>query len=79
MYEHRHLAEELRPLVHRELDTLDDEGVETVHRVILRTGLEQSMEPLDGMADEMRTTGVMERLPEILAEVRARRRAQAQG
>lgn len=73
------LAEELRPLVHRELDTLDDESIETVHRVILRMRMEQSLERLDGMADEMRTTGVMERLPEILAEVRARRRAQAQG
>ena len=70
------LAEELRPLVHRELDTLDDESIETVHRVILRMRMEQSLERLDGMADEMRTTGVMERLPEILAEVRARRRAQ---
>lgn len=70
------LAEELRALVHRELDALDDEGIETVHRVILRMRMEQSLERLDGMADEMRTNGVMERLPEILAEVRARRRSQ---
>ena len=70
------LAEELRPLVHQELDTLDDEGIETVHRVILRMRMDQSLERLDGMADEMRTSGVMERLPEILAEVRARRRSQ---
>ena len=70
------LAEELRPLVHQELDTLDDEGIKTVHRVILRMRMEQSLERLDGMADEMRTSGVMERLPEILAEVRARRRSQ---
>jgi hypothetical protein len=71
------LAAELRPLVHKELDTLDDEGIETVHRVILRMQMEKSLERLDGMADEMRTNGVMEQLPEIIAEVRARRRAQA--
>lgn len=58
------------------MDALDDEGIETVHRVILRMRMEQSLERLDGMADEMRTNGVMERLPEILAEVRARRRSQ---
>jgi hypothetical protein len=71
------LPEELRPLVHQEVDTLDDVGLETVHRVILRMRMEQSLERLDGMADEMRAKGVMERLPEIIAEVRARRRAQA--
>ena len=71
------LPEELRPLVHQEVDTLDDVGLETVHRVILRMRMEQSLERLDDMADEMRTKGVMERLPEIIAEVRARRRAQA--
>jgi hypothetical protein len=59
------------------VDTLDDVGLETVHRVILRMRMEQSLERLDGMADEMRAKGVMERLPEIIAEVRARRRAQA--
>ena len=59
------------------MDTLDDVGLETVHRVILRMRMEQSLERLDGMADEMRAKGVMERLPEIIAEVRARRRAQA--
>lgn len=71
------LPEELRPLVHQEVDTLDDVGLETVHRVILRMRMEQSLERLDGMADEMRAKGVMERLPGIIAEVRARRRAQA--
>lgn len=52
-------AEDLRLLVHRELDTLDDESIETVHRVILRMRMEQSLEPLDGMADEMGASGVM--------------------
>ena len=71
------LPEELRPLVHQEVDALDDVGLETVHRVILRMRMEQSLERLDSMADEMRVNGVMERLPGIIAEVRARRRAQA--
>lgn len=71
------LPEELRPLVHSEVDTLDAVGLETVHRVILRMRMEQSLERLDGMADEMRAKGVMAHLPEIIAEVRARRRAQA--
>lgn len=70
------LAEELRPLVYQELDALDNEGVETIHRVISRLQMEQSLERLAGMADEMRASGVMDRVPEILAEVRARRRAQ---
>ena len=38
--------------------------------------MEESLGRLDGMADEMREKGVMERLPQIIAEVRARRRAQ---
>ncbi len=69
--------DELRPLVHREVDSLDDVGLETVHQVILRMRMEQSLERLDGMADAMRAKGVMARLPELIAEVRARRRAQA--
>jgi hypothetical protein len=71
------LPDALRPLVHQEVDALDDVGLETVHRVILRMRLAQSLERLDGMADEKHAKGVMERLPEIIAEVRARRRAQA--
>ena len=71
------LPEELRPLVHREVDALDDIGLETVHRVILRMRMEESLGRLDTRADEMREKGVMERLPQIIAEVRARRRAQA--
>jgi len=69
--------EELRPLVHQEVDTLDDAGLETVHRVILRMRMDQSLERLDGMADEMRAKDVMAHLPEIIAQVRARRHAQA--
>jgi len=63
--------------VYREVDALDDIGIETVHRVILRMRMEESLGRLDSMADEMREKGVMERLPQIIAEVRARRRAQA--
>ena len=71
------LPEELHPLVHREVDALDAVGLEAVHRVILRMRMEESLERLDGMADEMRDKGVMARLPQIIADVRARRRAQA--
>ena len=71
------LPEELRPLVHREVDALDDIGIETVHRVILWMRMEESLGRLDSMADEMREKGVMERLPQIIAEVRTWRRAQA--
>ena len=55
----------------------NDIGLETVHRGILRMRMEESLGRLDGMADEMREKGVMERLPQIIAEVRAQRRAQA--
>lgn len=51
------LPEELRPLVHREVDALDDIGLETVHRVILRMRMEESLGRLDRMADEMREKG----------------------
>lgn len=70
-------SEELRPLVHREVDALDGVELETVHRIILRLRMEQSLERLDTMADEMRVKGVMDRLPQVIAEVRARRAAQA--
>ena len=62
--------------MHRGVDALDDIGLDTVHRVILRMRMEKSLGCLDSMADEMREKGVMERLPQIIAEVRARRRAQ---
>ena len=67
--------DELRPLLHRTVDTLDEAELETVHRVILRMRMEQSLDRLDTMTDEMREKGVMDRLPQIIAEVRARRRA----
>ncbi len=67
--------DELRPLLHRTVDTLDDVELETVHRVILRMRMEQSLNRLDTTADEMREKGVMDRLPQIIAEVRARRQA----
>ena len=51
------LPEELRPLVHQEVDKLDGVGLETVHRVILRMRMEQSLARLDETADEMRTKG----------------------
>ena len=67
--------DELRPLLHRTVDTLDEVELETVHRVILRMRMEQSLDRLDTLTDEMREKGVMDRLPQIIAEVRARRRA----
>ena len=76
-HEHADIAGGTAPLVHRGVDALDDIGLETVHRVILRMRMAESLERLDGMADEMREKGVLERLPQIIAEVRARRRAQA--
>ena len=66
--------DELRPLLHKAVDTLDEVELETMHRVILRMRMEQSLERLDGMADEMREKGIMDRLPQIITEVRARRR-----
>ena len=67
--------EELRPLVHREVDALDGLELEAVHRISLRLRMEQSLERLDAMSDEMRVKGVMDRLPQVIAEVRARRAA----
>ena len=51
--------DELRPLLHKAVDTFDDVELETMHRLILRMRMEQSLD----------------RLPQIIAEVRARRRA----
>ena len=50
-------------------DTLNEVELETVHRVILRMRMEQSLDQLD--TDEMRENGVMDRLPQIIAEVRS--------
>ena len=67
--------DELRPLLHKAVDTFDDVELETMHRVILRMRMEQSLERLDGMEDEMQEKGIMDRLPQVISEVRRRRRA----
>lgn len=67
--------EPLRPLVHRELDELDDVELDAIHRLILRLRLDRSLDRLNDLADAARERGALDRLPQILADVRSRRRA----
>ena len=73
----RTATEPLRPLVHRELDELDDLELDAIHRLILRLRLDRSLDRLNDLADAAREQGALDRLPEIIAHVRARRRARA--
>ena len=48
---------ELRPLLHDEVDRLDDENLDLAHRALLEIELQQLTADLDGLADEARGAG----------------------
>jgi len=65
--------DELRPVVRGELEDLDPVELDAVHRLILRLRMDRSLDRLNELADDARGRGALDRLPAILAEVRARR------
>lgn len=66
---------EIRPLLHAEIDRLDDDDVAVLHRIALELELEAVTRRLDAAFDEVRAAGKLERLPEIIREARAAIRA----
>ncbi len=65
--------EELRPLLHAEIDRLPDERLDLIHRVLLEIELQQLTEELDTAADEARAAGRL--TPESIAAAVAAHRA----
>ena len=68
---------ELRPLVHEEVDRLEAEDLEVLHRVALQLELERVNARLDTAFDADRHAGKIERLPEIIRAARAALRERA--
>jgi hypothetical protein len=69
------LPEQLRPLLHEKIEALDAEHLALLHRVLLQMEVEELADKLgaafDADAEDLRWS----RLPEIIRECRARRRA----
>ncbi len=68
---------ELRPLLHAEIDRLRDENVALLHRVALQLELEEITTRLDERMDAEHVAGKLARLPEIIREARAALRQRA--
>lgn len=62
---------ELRPLLHAEIDKLQDDSVAVLHRVALQLELEEVSARVDAGFDADRAAGKLARLPEIIREARA--------
>jgi hypothetical protein len=63
--------EELRPLVHEDVDRLEAEDLAVLHRVALQLELERVSARLDEGFDADREAGKLDRLPKIIREARA--------
>ena len=62
---------ELRPLLHAEVDKLRVENLWVLHRVAMELELDEVTDRLNAGFDADRATGKLERLPEIIREARA--------
>ncbi len=65
--------ENLRPLLHAEIDKLRDQDLGLAHRLLREIELQQVMDELDDAADEARAAGRL--APERIAEAIAAHRA----
>jgi len=63
------------PSVVSRLQNLTPEDLEVVERVLLQLEINRTVSELDDLSDDLRTNGVMKRLPEIIRSVRQRRSA----
>jgi hypothetical protein len=61
---------QLRPLLHAEIDRMDDVNLAVLHRVALQLELEDVVARLDAGFDEARADGKLARLSEIINEAR---------
>ncbi len=62
---------DLRPLLHAEVDKLRDENVFLLHRVAMELELDEVTDRSNAGFDEDRAAGKLARLPEILRAARA--------
>ncbi len=62
---------ELRPLLHAEVDKLRDENLLLLHRVAMELELDEVTDRLNAGFDDDRAAGKLARLPEIIREARA--------
>ncbi len=67
----------LLPAVTEKLHALTAEELAVVERVLLQLEINRTVAELDAATDELRGKGMLDRLPEIIAEVRAQRRSAA--
>ena len=70
---------ELRPALHAKVEQLDGEALAILHRVALQLELDQLVGEVDGDFDKLRAQGGLDRLPEIVREVRAAIRLRGAG
>lgn len=63
------------PAVVSRLQSLSAEDLEVVERVLLQLEINRTVSEIDELSDDLRTSGMMERLPAIIQSVRERRAA----
>jgi hypothetical protein len=63
--------EKLRPQLHQQIDQMQPDQLELLHRVMLKLELEQTVEQLHHDFDGARAEGKLERADEIIQQVRA--------
>ena len=64
------IPKDLRPQLIQRLEDLDEAGLLLVHEVLLHIEKEQLWHQISDEFEQDRQSGVMERLPEIIREVR---------
>jgi len=64
-------AKKLRPEIIQRIQTLDDESLLVLHRVLLIVEKERLWRELSAEAEQDRSSGKLDRLPEIIREARA--------
>ncbi|HEY1051115.1 MAG TPA: hypothetical protein VGE39_15200 [Prosthecobacter sp.] len=68
-------AQDLRPLLHQEVDRMPPDDLEVLHRVALQLELDRVASELDSAFDEDRRRGRLEALPDIIQAARVALRA----
>lgn len=71
MFPYMPAAQDLRPLLHQEVDRMSPDDLEVLHRVALQLELDRVAAGLDSAFDEDRRRGRLEALPGIIQAARA--------
>jgi hypothetical protein len=64
-------AKKLRPEIIQRIETMDDESLLFLHRILLIVEKERLWRELSAEAEQDRVSGKFERLPEIIRQARA--------